>query len=96
VRHLNDGSDLFRYHVMRNRGYMAHYLRHLGAYHPVGFGVGTALTFLKEEVRLVYVEHTVKGTGTLVRGWREARRLARAPWRPVDWAPGAPGPRPLS
>jgi rhamnopyranosyl-N-acetylglucosaminyl-diphospho-decaprenol beta-1,3/1,4-galactofuranosyltransferase len=84
VRHLNDGSDLFRYHVMRNRGYMAHYLRHLGTYHPVGFATGTALTFLKEELRLVYVEHTVKGTGTLVRGWREARRIARAPWRPVD------------
>ena len=33
VRHLNDGSDLFRYHVMRNRGYMAHYLKHLGTYH---------------------------------------------------------------
>lgn len=96
VRHLNDGSDLFRYHVMRNRGYMAHYLRHLGSYHPVGFGVGTALTFLKEEVRLVYVEHTVKGTGTLLRGWRESRRLARAPWRPVDRAPLPDGHRPLS
>ncbi len=84
VRHLNDGSDLFRFHVMRNRGYMAHYLRHLGTYHSVGFGVGTALTFLKEEVRLVYVEHTVKGTGTLLRGWREARRIARQPWAPVE------------
>ena len=84
VRHLNDGSDLFRYHVMRNRGYMAHYLRHLGGYHPVGFGLGTTLTFLKEEVRLVYVEHTLKGTGTLLRGWREARRIARRPWQPVD------------
>ena len=36
IRHLNDASDLFRFHVMRNRGYMAHYLRPLGAYnHPL-------------------------------------------------------------
>lgn len=84
VRHLNDGSDLFRFHVMRNRGYMTHYLKHLGTYHRLGFAAGTALTFLKEEVRLVYVEHTVSGTGTLIRGWREARRIARAPWSPPD------------
>jgi glycosyltransferase involved in cell wall biosynthesis len=83
VRHLNDASDLFRYHVMRNRGYMAHYLRDLGTYSPVGFAVGSALTFLKEELRLVAVEHTVQGTGTLLRGWRDARRIAREPWQPV-------------
>jgi glycosyltransferase involved in cell wall biosynthesis len=83
VRHLNDASDLFRFHVMRNRGYMAHYLRELGTYHPLGFGVGTALTFAKEEVRLVYVERTLKGTGALWRGWREAGRVRRSPWRPV-------------
>jgi glycosyltransferase involved in cell wall biosynthesis len=84
VRHLNDGSDLFRYHVMRNRGYMSHYLRHLGTYHRLGFGVGTALTFLKEEVRLVYVEHTLSGTSTLIRGWRDARKIAKEPWQPPD------------
>ena len=83
VRHLNDASDLFRFHVMRNRGYMAHYLRHLGAYNPVGFGIGTALTFAKEELRLLAVEHTLKGTGTLTRGLREARRIRRAPWAPT-------------
>jgi rhamnopyranosyl-N-acetylglucosaminyl-diphospho-decaprenol beta-1,3/1,4-galactofuranosyltransferase len=86
VRHLNDASDLFRYHVMRNRGYMAHYLRYLGTYRPVGFAVGTALTFLKEELRLVYVEHTMRGTGALVRGWRESRRIRRSRWEPVGTA----------
>ena len=84
VRHLNDGSDLFRFHVMRNRGYMVHYLKYLGTYHRFGFAVGTALTFTKEEVRLAYVEHTLRGTGSLLRGWREARRIARAPWQPPD------------
>jgi rhamnopyranosyl-N-acetylglucosaminyl-diphospho-decaprenol beta-1,3/1,4-galactofuranosyltransferase len=86
VRHLNDASDLFRYHVMRNRGYLAHYLRHLGTYRPVGFAVGTALTFLKEELRLVYVEHTVRGSGALLRGWRESRRIRRGRWEPVGTA----------
>jgi rhamnopyranosyl-N-acetylglucosaminyl-diphospho-decaprenol beta-1,3/1,4-galactofuranosyltransferase len=86
VRHLNDASDLFRFHVMRNRGYLAHYLRHLGTYRPLGFAVGTALTFLKEELRLVYVEHTVRGTGQLVRGWRESRRILRGKWEPVGTA----------
>ncbi len=83
VRHLNDASDLFRFHVMRNRGFMAHYLRRLGTYHPVGFAVGTALTFLKEELRLIAVEHTVSGTGALLRGWQAAHAISRSPWEPV-------------
>jgi rhamnopyranosyl-N-acetylglucosaminyl-diphospho-decaprenol beta-1,3/1,4-galactofuranosyltransferase len=86
VRHLNDASDLFRFHVMRNRGYLAHYLRHLGTYRPLGFAAGTALTFLKEELRLVYVEHTLRGTGALLRGWREGRRIRRGRWEPVGTA----------
>ena len=73
VRHLNDASDLFRFHVMRNRGYMAHYLRHLGAYNASASRVGTPLTFAKEVLRLVYVEHSLHGTGALLRG------LARVP-----------------
>lgn len=95
VRHLNDASDLFRFHVMRNRGYLAHYLRHLGTYHRVGFAVGTALTMAKELVRLVYVERSLNGVGALVRGWREARVLMRGPWEPVgtEELTGGPGPR---
>jgi hypothetical protein len=83
VRHLNDASDLFRFHVMRNRGYMAHYLQHLGAYNAAGFALGTLLTFLKEMLRLVYVEHSLHGTRALLRGWRESRRLLRQPWQPI-------------
>lgn len=83
VRHLNDASDLFRYHVMRNRGYLAHYLRDLGSYQPVGFGIGTFLTLAKEFVRLVYVERTLKGWRPLLRGWWAARRVMREPWQPV-------------
>ena len=86
VRHLNDGSPLFRFHVMRNRGYMAHYLRHLGTYNRLGYGVGTLLTFAKEVVRLVYVQHTLRGFGDLVRGWSAARKIMREPWQPVGTA----------
>jgi glycosyltransferase involved in cell wall biosynthesis len=86
VRHLNDASDLFRFHVMRNRGYLAHYLRHLGAYNPPAFAVGTVLTFLKEVLRLVYVERTLRGLGALLRGWGAARAIARRPWEPVGTA----------
>lgn len=86
VRHLNDGSPLFRFHVMRNRGYLAHYLRSLGTYSRVGFAIGTFLTFAKEIVRLVYVQHTVRGFGDLLRGWLAARRILRQPWQPVGTA----------
>lgn len=86
VRHLNDSSDLSRFHIMRNRGYMAHYLIHLGTYHRVGFSVGTLLVFLKELFRLVFVERTIKGFGPLVRGWRESQVIRRLPWQPVGTA----------
>lgn len=84
VRHLNDASDMFRFYIMRNRGYMAHVLRHRGTYQPVGFALGTLLTFLKELLRLVYVQRTLKGASALVRGWRESRRLVREPWEPMS------------
>ena len=86
VRHLNDASDLFRFHVMRNRGYLAHYLRHLGSYSRPGFAIGTALTLAKELVRLVYVERTLKGTRALLRGYLAARKLMAQPWEPVGTA----------
>lgn len=94
VRHLNDASDLFRFHVMRNRGFLAHYLKHLGSYSRPGFALGTALTLAKELLRLVYVERTLRGTGALMRGWRAARSLMAGPWEPVGTAelsgPGRP------
>ncbi|WP_445153975.1 glycosyltransferase [Arthrobacter sp. Hor0625] len=84
LRHLNDSSDLSRRYVMRNRGHVAQYLRAHGKYHRIGFGAGTALTFLKELFRLIAVERTLKGTGQLWRGWRESRAiLADRGWRPM-------------
>jgi glycosyltransferase involved in cell wall biosynthesis len=90
VRHLNDSSDLSRRYVMRNRGHVAQYLRVHGKYNRFGFGAGTALTYLKEIVRLVLVERRLKGTGALWQGWRESRGiLADSTWQPMPPVPPA-------
>jgi GT2 family glycosyltransferase len=87
-RHLNDSSRLVKYRVMCNRGYVWRYFRLYRKLHPVGFGIGTALTLAKEIVRLVAVEHTLRGFGQLLKGLRDAGELRRDP----DWAPMPPIP----
>lgn len=77
LRHLNASSDRYRYYIMRNRGLMKHYFAAHGAYRPVRFALGTALTLVKELIRLVVVERSVRGTTNLWRGLRDARRIAR-------------------
>jgi rhamnopyranosyl-N-acetylglucosaminyl-diphospho-decaprenol beta-1,3/1,4-galactofuranosyltransferase len=48
------------------------------------FGLGTALTFAKELIRLLFVERTVRGTSNLFRGLRDGRAIARDPfWQPM-------------
>ncbi len=85
VRHLNDGSPLFRFHVMRNRAYVGRYFAEYGKLNRLGFALGTLLTFAKEIFRLVVVQHTLRGLGDLVRGSREARRIwADDAWQPMD------------
>ena len=90
LRHLNDSSALARYHVMRNRAYVGRYFAEHGKLHRIGFGLGTALTFAKEVLRLVAVEHTLRGANRLVAGWRDGRAIWRDhTWRPMP--PYAPG-----
>lgn len=83
VRHLNDSSNLGRYCGMRNRGHLARYLMVHGRYNRFGFGIGTALTAAKELLRLVAVERTLSGVGSLWNGWRQSRFLLHDP----DWQP---------
>lgn len=85
IRHLNDGSPLFRFHVIRNRAHVGKYFAEYGRLNRVGFGLGTALTLAKEVFRLVVVQHTLRGVGDLVRGFREGRAIWRdRSWRPMD------------
>ena len=84
IRHLNDSSDLSRFCAMRNRGHTAGYLRVHGRFNPIGFAAGTALTAAKEILRLLAVEHHLRGAGSLWRGWRESRRILRdKTWQPM-------------
>src|SRR5918993_224562 len=84
IRHLNASSNAYRYYIMRNRGHMKNYYRALGVYNPLLFGVGTALTFGKELIRLLAVEHTVRGTSNLFRGIRDGRKITRdRSWKPM-------------
>ncbi|WP_318242043.1 glycosyltransferase [Arthrobacter gallicola] len=84
IRHLNDSSDLSRFCAMRNRGHTAGYLRANGRFNPLGFAAGTALTAAKEVLRLIAVERSLRGAGSLWRGWRGSRRILRDPsWKPM-------------
>jgi hypothetical protein len=61
---------------------MRHYFAEHGAYRPALFALGTALTFVKELIRLVAVERTVRGTSNLFRGMRDGPRIAKdGAWR---------------
>ena len=85
VRHFNDSSPLARYHVMRNRAYVAKYFESQGKLNRFGFAIGTFLTFAKEIFRLVAVDHTLRGSGVLVKGLRDSRKLlADKTWKPMD------------
>ncbi|MGN8552378.1 UNVERIFIED_CONTAM: glycosyltransferase [Microbacterium sp. SLM126] len=84
IRHLNASSDAYRYYIMRNRGHMKHYFKTNGAYRPVRFWLGSGLTFVKELIRLVFVERKVRGTSNLFRGIQDGRKIARdASWQPM-------------
>ena len=85
VRQLNSTSDMTRYYITRNRGYIARYFQVHGDYNPVLFGVGTALTSAKEIIRLILVDraHFSSGLSRLIKGWKDARLIYKdATWRP--------------
>ena len=84
VRQLNSTSDMNRYHIMRNRGYMARYFMTYGDFRPLVFGLGTVLTAAKEVIRLVMVdrEHLKTGLVQIAKGWWDSRKLMHDPtWK---------------
>ena len=88
LRQLNSTSDVNRYHIMRNRGYMARYFMEYGDFRPFLFGLGTAATAAKELIRLVVVdrEHLRTGLVQIAKGWWDSRKLLHDP----DWKPMPP------
>ncbi|MBW3082895.1 glycosyltransferase family 2 protein [Bifidobacterium phasiani] len=88
LRQLNSTSDMNRYHIMRNRGYMARYFMVHGDYRPLPFALGTLATAAKEVIRLVAVDrgHVRTGLVQIAKGWWDSRRLLHDP----DWAPMPP------
>jgi rhamnopyranosyl-N-acetylglucosaminyl-diphospho-decaprenol beta-1,3/1,4-galactofuranosyltransferase len=84
IRHMNASSNAYRYYIMRNRGFIKQYYRTHGVYNPVLFGLGSTATFFKELIRLVFVEHTVRGTSNLFRGIRDGGKIGRdRTWQPM-------------
>lgn len=85
IRRLNGTSDMVRYHIMRNRGYVARYLDEYGDYNRFLYGVGTALTLTKELIRIAAVDHSWKGgVSALTRGMRDARKIYKdRSWEPM-------------
>lgn len=86
LRQLNSTSDMNRYHIMRNRGYMARYFMVYGDYRPALFALGTAATAVKEVIRLVMVDrgHLRSGLSAIARGWWDSHKLLHDPdWRPM-------------
>ncbi len=85
VRKLNSTSNMARYHIMRNRGHMAQYLRLNGEYNPFLFGMGTVLTFAKEFIRLFVTKEFKSGFPRLIAGMRDARTIRKdKDWRPYS------------
>lgn len=84
IRRLNSTSDMTRYYIMRNRGYLARYFQLYGDHKPLLFGLGTALTMAKETIRLVLAKDRRVGFRALVTGVRDGRTLRTdKTWRPM-------------
>lgn len=84
VRKLNSTSNMVRYYIMRNRGYMARYMKLQGDYNPVLWTMGTLATFVKEFIRLFITKDFKKGLPALRRGMKDARVIIKDPtWQPM-------------
>ena len=86
VRKLNKASDMLRFHTMRNRGYMAHYLKEHNDYKALPFQFGTILTFGMECIRLFAGDkHEIpQGIKVLFKGMHEGKRIRNnTSWHPM-------------
>ena len=85
ARKLNSTSNLSRYHIMRNRGHMAHYLKINRDYNPIIFQFGTFLTFCKEVIRLFVSSEVKSGMPHLTKGMRDGKKIRKEKtWKPFS------------
>lgn len=75
LRHLSASSDISRFYVLRNRGLVAEHLQNAGKWKPVMFAFGTAIVVMKELMRMVFVERSLRGFPSLVKGYFASRKL---------------------
>jgi len=83
TRKLNSTSDMTRYCIMRNRGYIARYLQLNGDFNRLIFGLGTVLTFGKEFIRLFVSKNVRSGFPRLWAGYRDSKVILKE----KDWKP---------
>ncbi|MDR0298916.1 MAG: glycosyltransferase [Streptococcaceae bacterium] len=84
VRRLNSTSDMTRYYIMRNRGYMTHYFKLHGDYRPLTFTFGTFLTLVKETIRLGFSENFFKSLKILLNGMKDGKKARKdKSWTPM-------------
>lgn len=86
ARQLNSTSDMTRFHIMRNRAYIARYQQIYGDYNPVGYAFGTLAVLGKEILRLMLVDrgHFAASWKRLKEGWKASRCILHdASWQPM-------------
>ncbi|MCC9203588.1 glycosyltransferase [Arthrobacter sp. zg-Y769] len=87
---VNTANDLFRFHLMRNRAYIAKYFARYGTFRRIPFAAGTAFTFAKEIYRCLVAEKSLKGLRPLVKGLLAGRKIhADRTWQPMPALEGA-------
>ena len=78
VRKLNSTSDMVRFYIFRNRGYMAKYFKQYGDYNPFLFHIGTFLTFCKEVIRIMIggnIKNIWHSLAQCFRGMKESKKI---------------------
>lgn len=85
---INSMSDIKRFYLMRNRGFLARYYMVHGDYYPAAFFLGNLITFIKEIIRLVTVDRKSISSGLvqICRGWAAEHKILHDP----DWIPMPP------
>lgn len=72
-------SDMVRFHVVRNRAYIARYLEELGELDRPAFALGGVITVGKELARLMLVDRSPGGVRAVMRGILHGARIRRDP-----------------